>query len=183
MLTQAGIEFETIVSTVEEVITKNIPSEVVEELAYQKAMDVAEQVLKNCDEECLVIGADTIVTIDGKIMGKPKDAADAEEMLQILQGKVHQVFTGVTFVIGNKDKKKHIAFHEKTDVYFYPMSEEEVKGYVASGEPFGKAGSYGIQGKSAVYIEKINGDYNNVVGLPLAKVYQEAKKAGLDLMK
>lgn len=178
---QAGIKFETMVSTVEERITKSMPAEVVSELSWQKAQNVAEKVRNSGDDDCLVIGADTIVTIDGRIMGKPEDAQHAKEMLRILAGREHQVFTGVTFVLQKDGKERSLTFFEETKVFFYPMSEAEIDDYIATGEPVGKAGSYGIQGKSAVFIRKIEGDYNNVVGLPLSRVYQEMKRMGLNL--
>lgn len=185
LLQQVGISCTIQPSQVEETITKEKPWEVVEELSFQKAMDVAARCLlessKTAREEIVVIGADTIVAIDGEILGKPKDAQEAKEMLGRLQGKEHQVYTGVTLVIGKELRR--ISFHEETKVSLYPMSMEEVEAYVATGEPMDKAGAYGIQGKSAVYIEKIQGDYNNVVGLPLARLYQEAKKLGYDLTR
>lgn len=179
LLRQAGISFETVVSSIEEVITKTEPEEVVEELSRQKAFDVAESILEEGQDDFLVIGADTVVSIDGKILGKPKNVQNAKEMLGMLQGREHQVFTGVTFVIVQAGKRQDRTFHEETEVWFYPMSNEEIDTYAESGEPEGKAGSYGIQGAGAIYIEKIKGDYNNVVGLPLARVYQEMKKIGL----
>lgn len=183
LLEQVGISFEVKPSTVEEIVTKSEPSEVVEELSLQKAMDVAEKEMDNPAEEVLVIGADTIVTIDGKIMGKPKDEQDAKDMLGCLQGREHQVFTGVTFVHCRSGQKEVVSFSEETKVFLHAMSEAEIDAYVASKEPMDKAGAYGIQGKSAIYIERIDGDYNNVVGLPLARVYQEAKKLGYNLTK
>lgn len=179
LLRQAGISFETVVSSIEEVITKTEPEEVVEELSRQKAFDVAERILEEGQDDFLVIGADTVVSIDGKILGKPKNVQNAKEMLGMLQGREHQVFTGVTFVLVQAGKRQDRTFHEETEVWFYPMSNEEIDTYAESGEPEGKAGSYGIQGAGAIYIEKIKGDYNNVVGLPLARVYQEMKKIGL----
>lgn len=179
LLGQAGISFETVVSSIEEVITKTEPEEVVEELSRQKAFDVAESILEEGQDDFLVIGADTVVSIDGKILGKPKNVQNAKEMLGMLQGREHQVFTGVTFVLVQAGKRQDRTFHEETEVWFYPMSNEEIDTYAESGEPEGKAGSYGIQGAGAIYIEKIKGDYNNVVGLPLARVYQEMKKIGL----
>lgn len=173
LLTQIGLEFEVIPSTVEEVITSTDPVEAVQELAQQKARDVAEKIQDRQKEQpYLVIGADTIVVYDGKMLGKPADRTDAVRMLTMLQGKVHSVYTGVALLTGEKE----IIFAEETKVYMCPMSREEIEWYVSTGEPMDKAGAYGIQGMCARFIEKIQGDYNNVVGLPVGRIYQEMKK-------
>ena len=103
-------------------------------------------------------------------------------MLSMLSGKTHAVYTGVTFIFLDKNGRagEH-TFFEKTEVTMYPISEAEIRRYIATGDPMDKAGSYGIQGKCAIYIEKINGDYNNVVGLPIARIYQELQKLGIDI--
>ena len=123
--------------------------------------------------EAIVLGADTVVASDGKILGKPKDTEDAARMLTMLQGRGHEVYTGVTILYEEDGKKKALTFHEKTTVHFYPMTEEQIREYVATGDPMDKAGAYGIQGFCARYIRGIEGDYNNVVGLPAGRVYQE----------
>ncbi|MEY8427657.1 Maf family protein [Lachnospiraceae bacterium 46-15] len=171
LLTQAGIVFTVKVSDAEEIITENAPDKVVKELALLKAKAVAET-----EEDALVIGADTIVAAEGNILGKPHSREEAFSMLSMLQGKTHQVYTGVALITKEAGKEKQEVFAEKTDVTFYPMTEKEIWGYIDTGEPMDKAGSYGIQGRAAVYIEKISGDYNNVVGLPVAKLYQALKK-------
>ena len=103
-------------------------------------------------------------------------------MLRTLAGNTHSVFTGVTLVLIDKSGRAgELVFYEKTDVTMHPMTEEEITRYVASGEPMDKAGAYAIQGKCAIYIEKIHGDYNNVVGLPITRIYQELKKIGIDI--
>lgn len=165
-----GIPFSVVVSDTEEVITKEAPDEIVKELALVKAQAVAVKTV----EEAVIIGADTIVSIDGRILGKPKDRADAARMLNELQGKTHQVYTGVAVIF--PDNQEVTVFAEKTDVRMYPMTADEIERYIATGEPMDKAGAYGIQGKAAVYIEKIDGDYNNVVGLPVAKLYQKIRQ-------
>lgn len=176
LLTQIGLEFEVIPSTVEEVITSTNPVEAVKELAQQKARDVEQIVrLQQKRHPGLVIGADTIVAYDGKMLGKPTDKEDAVRMLTMLQGKCHSVYTGVALIT----EKKEIVFAEETMVYMYPMTEEEITWYVNTGEPMDKAGAYGIQGFCARFIEKIQGDYNNVVGLPVGRIYQELKKEGV----
>lgn len=170
LLEQIGLTFEVEPAKGEEQITSVIPKEVVEELSYQKAMEVAKL---HKGEDVLILGADTIVVYDDQIMGKPADEEDAKVMLRQLSGKTHCVFTGVTAVLWEKQKKTVRTFYEKTEVTFYPMSEEEIMFYVKTREPMDKAGAYGIQGIGAKYIQAIYGDYNNVVGLPVARLYQE----------
>ncbi len=114
-----------------------------------------------------------------QILGKPRDEADALRMLTMLQGRKHQVFTGVTFVWKDENGQKRThSFYEKTDVFLYPMDQEEILGYIRSGDPMDKAGAYGIQGPFAAFVRGIRGDYNNVVGLPVGRVYQELKRMG-----
>lgn len=180
LLKQVGISFKTMPSTVEEKITKTEPQEVVEELSYQKAVDVCGRLADEGRADFVVIGADTVVSCWGEILGKPKDRKDAVRMLQKLQGGSHQVYTGVTLAWKYQDMSPMYAtFSECTDVTMYTMTEEEIKRYVDSGEPMDKAGAYAIQGLCAAYIQGICGDYNNVVGLPVGRVCQELKKRGL----
>lgn len=190
LLEQIGLEFEICPAKGEEIITKSVPEEVVMELSKQKAEEVAAMVSSYTQEhkdittpsDILVIGADTVVAYDGKILGKPVDQADAKRMLSMLSGNTHSVFTGVTLVLIDKSGRAgELVFFEKTDVKMHAMSEQEIERYIATGEPMDKAGSYGIQGKCAIYIEKIDGDYNNVVGLPITRIYQELKKIGIDI--
>lgn len=182
LLKRAGLEFDIVPSDKEEIITKSMPAEVVLELSSQKACDVYDRISgdkANADKDLLVIGADTVVSIDGKILGKPKSKEDAYNMLKEIQGRTHEVYTGVTFVYNENDKKKIHSFNECTKVIFYPMSDKEINAYIESGEPMDKAGAYGIQGLCAIYVKEIAGDYNNVVGLPIARVYQELKTLNL----
>lgn len=180
LLKQIGLSFKTMPSTVEEKITKTEPSQVVEELSYQKAVDVCGKLAAEGKEDFVVIGADTVVSCWGKIMGKPKDKEDACRMLGELQGKSHQVYTGVTLAWKSRDiSPMYFTFSECTDVTMYSMPEEEIRKYVDSGEPMDKAGAYAIQGLCAAHIQGICGDYNNVVGLPVGRVYQELKNRGL----
>lgn len=173
LLTQIGLKFEVIPSTVEEVITSTNSVEVVQELAQQKARDVAEVAGREMEKDSLlVIGADTIVVYEGKILGKPGDKEDAVRMLTMLQGKEHSVYTGVALLSGEQE----IVFAEETRVQMCPMTPEEILWYVNTGEPMDKAGAYGIQGLCARFIRQIQGDYNNVVGLPVGRIYQELKK-------
>lgn len=174
LLHQIGWEFRICVSQVEEKITKKIPWEVVEELSRQKAEEVFNR--QSAAQPLLVIGADTIVACDGRILGKPGDRADAIAMLKMLQNRSHHVYTGVTlYYRDGGGTVSSRTFHEETLVSFYPMTEEEILSYVDSGEPMDKAGAYGIQGLCARYISGIQGDYNNVVGLPVGRLYQEVR--------
>lgn len=173
LLHQIGLETEVLPSRIEEKPTATQPEEVVEELSRQKCLDVAGRVQENG----VVLGADTVVALDGKIMGKPGSAGQAAEMLKSLQGRSHQVFTGVTLAEVQKGRiVRQETFSERTEVFLFPMTEEEIEAYILSGEPFDKAGAYGIQGSFARHVESIEGDYNNVVGLPVAAVYQRLKK-------
>ena len=175
LLEQIGLPFEVVVSHVEEIITETEPGKVVEQLSAQKAEAVAESLGE--PEETLVIGADTVVAAENTILGKPKDAAHAVEMLRLLAGRTHSVYTGVTLILrGASGETARKTFHERTDVSFYPMEKAEIRQYVATGDCMDKAGAYGIQGFCARYISGINGDYNNVVGLPVGRLYQEIKE-------
>ena len=174
LLEQIGVSFEIVKAEGEEVITTEIPSEAVKELSRQKAREVAAKT-----DGDVIIGADTVVAVSGRILGKPKDAGDAVRMLKMLQGKEHEVLTGVTLIL--KKSGQEICFAEATKVHVYPMTEEQIRSYVESGEPMDKAGAYGIQGRFAAYVSGIEGDYNTVVGLPVGRLYQEALAAGIDL--
>ncbi len=174
ILTQAGIKFEVCVSSVEEHSTKSEPSGIVEELSKQKAEDVAQKY----PGDVLVIGADTVVSIGGKVLGKPKDAEDAKSMLCVLSGQTHQVYTGVTLCVNGTAH----TFHAKTDVCVSYLSEQEIVDYVNSGEPFDKAGAYAIQERFCKYITEIHGEYNNVVGLPVAAICEKCRELGIDFM-
>lgn len=178
LLEQIGVSFEISVADGEEIITRKLPWEIVEELSLQKATEVAEryETKQEAVEQTVVIGADTIVAYGKEIMGKPKDEEMAKEMLRKLQDGSHQVYTGVTLIIMTAENRQVVTFHEKTDVEMYPMSEKQIDAYVATKEPMDKAGSYAIQGKCAAYIKGICGDYNNVVGLPVARLMQELFK-------
>lgn len=180
LLKQIGLSFKVMPSDKEEKITKETPEEIVEELSYRKAVDICGALEGSMEEDYVVIGADTVVSAWGKVMGKPADKEDACMMLRQLQGKSHQVYTGVTFAWKYKDTPAMFyTFHECTDVTVYPMDEDEIMSYVNSGEPMDKAGAYAIQGRFAAYIQGVCGDYSNVVGLPAGRVYQEMKKRNL----
>lgn len=172
LLQQIGLQFEVNPASGEELITETDPSLVVEELSRQKAMEIAGKV----KEDGIIIGADTIVTFKNKIMGKPRDEEDASQMLSQLSGKSHKVYTGVTAIKMENEASEIITFSESTEVVFYPVDKEEICAYISTKEPMDKAGAYGIQGKGAAFVKEIHGDYNNVVGLPLARLYQEVLK-------
>lgn len=163
-------EFEVCTEEVEEQIDIYLGAEAnVQALAKQKAEAVA---YKYPDQ--WVIGADTVVCYQGKIMGKPKDEADAKRILQLLSGQTHQVYTGVAMI--NKSKGVEHTFYQATQVTMQVLSEEEIHAYIMSKEPLDKAGAYGIQGYGARYIIGIQGDYYNVMGLPVHEVYTQLKK-------
>lgn len=180
LLKNAGIDFTVIPAQGEEKITSQEPGDAVQELAYGKAFSVAKAL--QCPEEgTLVIGADTVVVYENKILGKPDDEEDAVRTLKKLQGSTHQVYTGVSILVRKGSIWISRTFAECTEVEFYPVSEEEICAYVKTGEPMDKAGSYGIQGLWGIYVKGIRGDYNNVVGLPVAKLLQEIKKLKMEL--
>ena len=173
LLGMLGVPFEVIVSDAEEKVTSTDPVKVTEQLSEQKAMAVA-----NLITDGIVIGADTVVAVDGKILGKPSDEEEAQKMLRLLQGHFHMVYTGVTLVKKESgQKKKEVrTFSVGTKVYVSPMTDEEILHYVQSGDCMDKAGAYGIQGIFCRHIEGIEGDYFNVVGLPVHRLYEELKK-------
>lgn len=185
LLEQVGVAFEILVANGEELITKTRPCEVVEELSHMKAQEVAHRYQQDYEvnEDTIIIGADTIVAFGEEILGKPKNEEDARNTLDKLQNHTHQVYTGVTVIILTKDgASKCACFHEKTDVTMYPATKEQIAAYVATLEPMDKAGSYGIQGKGAALVKGIHGDYNNVVGLPVARLLQEVRALGVELL-
>lgn len=188
LLEQVGAEFEILPAQGEEVIGSTLPEAVVQELSAQKAAEIAERYKKELSGESkegktIILGADTVVAYEQQILGKPKDKEDAVRMLQMLSGNTHSVFTGVTLIMIEEDgKQQRHSFYAETKVIMYPMSEAQILAYVETGEPMDKAGAYAIQGKCAVYIEQIVGDYNNVVGLPVAAVFQKLDKLGIEIL-
>lgn len=143
------------------------PEAYVKMLAGEKAYTVAQNFSQD-----LIIGCDTVVSLGNTIYGKPKNYDDAKKTLQTLSGRTHQVYTGVTLVC----KTKEMSFCQKTDVRFFDLTEKEIEGYLSVGEWKDKAGGYGIQGKGALLVEQVQGDYYNVVGLPVAVLWREMKK-------
>ena len=157
------------------------PCEIVCTLSREKAREVFERYrAENPQEEICVIGGDTIViSPDGEVMGKPSSRADAARMLRQLSGCTHQVMTAVTVMAQSVGQTLERVFPVQTDVTFYPLSDSEIERYLDTGEPFDKAGSYGIQGYGGLLVERIAGDYNNVVGLPVARLMRELREMGL----
>ena len=202
LLQQVGLSFQVLPSDCEEICSLDRPEDLVEELARQKAENVAERVGKEhfqsgehalaapgenaCEQltedvrqPILVLGADTVVALNGRILGKPADEKQAFDMLQALQGDSHQVYSGVALFLLSGDTRRverSKTFHVKTQVDVYPMTEEEIRRYIATGEPMDKAGAYGIQGSFAAYIRGIVGDYYNVVGLPVSRLVHELQE-------
>ncbi|AGK55082.1 Maf family protein [Bacillus sp. 1NLA3E] len=148
------------------------PEEIVMDLAARKATDVAEK-----HRDSIVIGADTIVFANNQVLGKPKDKIEAVKMLKMLSGNTHSVYTGVAIVTADTT----VRFYEKTDVTFWDLNDSEIQAYINSGEPFDKAGAYGIQGFGSMLVKRISGDYFTVVGLPVSKTIRELQKAGFVL--
>ena len=174
IMEQVGLTFSVIPCKKDEIVTTIVPKEMVEELSRQKALEVYSQ-LDISMGDVVVIGADTLVAYENQVMGKPKNKEDAIRMIQLLQGNVHQVFTGVTLCVRNNKEETIVTFSEYTDVEIYPMSMNEILDYVETKEPMDKAGAYAIQGIFAQYVKKINGDYNTVVGFPISRILQELK--------
>ena len=180
LLAQIGLEFEVKVSNKEEVYTSTKPQKIVEELALMKAENVASDLqaegveLKNT----IVIGADTIVVRDEEILGKPKNEDHAYEILLSLQGRAHEVYTGVAILSYNNAGEKEIINHAvETKVHVHEMSEEEIRAYIATGDPMDKAGAYGVQEWIGyIGVKSISGSFYNIMGLPIQKLYGELKK-------
>ncbi len=167
------IKYEIKVSNAEEIIEENLT---IEEQAKKLAYIKAKTVFNETEGERIVIGADTMVIKDGKIYGKPKDETDALKILQELNGKRHQVITGIAILAQKGSEYKEYIDYDITEVYLKNMSDEEIKNWIKTGEAMDKAGAYAIQGEFSVFIEKINGNYSTVVGLPIHKVYDILKE-------
>lgn len=163
-------DFEVVVSKAEEILPEGIAPEAVP--AYLACLK-AEAVAADRPDDT-VIGADTVVILDGEILGKPRDKDDAVRMLRALSGRVHTVVTGCAVYQGGS----RITFSELTRVEFYPLGDREILEYIATGEPFDKAGAYGIQGRGCVLVKRIEGDFFNVMGLPVARLKRELEAIG-----
>ena len=178
LLGRLHIPFSVLPAKGEEKIQDGSPETIVMDLAKQKAAEIYgfKQGENDREKPLFIIGADTIVVFEGQILGKPQDREHAYEMLRMLSGNTHQVYTGVCLIqenVGSEEVEHY--FYEKTDVSFTQLTDEEIWDYIGSGDSFDKAGGYGVQGDFAVYVREIQGDYNNVVGLPVARLYQEMK--------
>lgn len=168
LLEQAGLDFEVVVSGVDETVPPDYtPAQTVEALARRKGQTV--QALR---PEAPIIAADSVVSIDGLILGKPKDDEAAKATLRRLSGRTHELITGVCLLINSRMD----LFHQVTRVTFYPLTEEEIAEYVALGESRGRAGAYGIEGIGVVLVQSIQGDYPNIVGLPVAETIRRLHK-------
>ena len=175
LLEQIGVDFEIAVSDKETAIDGGDPIEECRTQAYNKAVDIVEKSrLKYGDKDFVVISADTIVAIEGKILGKPKDKSDARQMLKTLSGRKHRVYTAV--FVYNSLKDSYESFVEDTPVEVASLSSEEIEDYLEKKEPYDKAGAYAIQGYFSRYIVGIEGDYYNVMGLPVGRLYREYLK-------
>jgi|HubBroStandDraft_6_1064221.scaffolds.fasta_scaffold24547_7 septum formation protein len=176
ILREAGIAFEICATQIDETpLPGETAQAMVARLAEAKARAAASQ-LDPGTRECMIVGADTTVALDGEILGKPDDSAHAREMLASLSGRTHSVLTGI-FLLRLPDNATRTTV-ENSAVTFVPLDEKEIDAYVATGEPLGKAGAYGIQGQAGRYISKIEGCYFNVVGLPLARLYTLLRELG-----
>lgn len=177
LLSLIGVEFEAVPSDADEGYDVDAsPEMIVQSLALRKADAIAKQ-----RPESLVLGADTIVVLDGQILNKPEDAVDAERMLAALSGRTHAVYTGIALV--HSSGNRSVTAGERTLVTFAALSGAEIREYVSSGSPLDKAGAYGIQDdRGALYVSRIEGDYYNVVGLPLHLLYQTLRKEFVDVI-
>lgn len=172
LLEQIGLTFAVRSSDVDESVSPGLtPAQVVESLSARKGEAVAAEAVPGD----LVLSADTVVALDGAILGKPRDRAEAEAMLTALSGRTHQVYTGVTLL----QDGRRLTEHEVTAVTFRPLSPEEIAAYVSTGEPMDKAGAYGIQGLGALLVERLEGDYFNVMGLPLCRLGEMLAQFGV----
>ena len=172
LLEQIGLTFVVRSSDVDESVSPGLtPAQVVESLSARKGEAVAAEAAPGD----LVLSADTVVSLDGAILGKPRDRAEAEAMLTALSGRTHQVYTGVTLL----QDGRRLTGHEVTAVTFRPLSPGEIAAYVSTGEPMDKAGAYGIQGLGALLVERLEGDYFNVMGLPLCRLGEMLAQFGV----
>ena len=176
ILSLSGMDFLVDAADVDEDIPVDDPAKLVRKLSHRKAEAIAHR-----HADSVIIGADTVVAVDlsdggeSQILGKPADEKAAFDMLRLLSGRTHQVHTGVTIISTDGDGRivDKRTFSETTEVTFYPLSDDEIRSYILTGEPMDKAGAYGIQGRGALLVKKIDGDYLNVVGLPLSRLWRE----------
>jgi septum formation protein len=186
ILTQMGIPFEAIASHVDEVVEEKEPSAMVQALASIKTKNIEEKLIKSGKDiaDAIIIGADTMVFYKDRALGKPKDKEDAVSMLQMLSNEEHEVYTGVSIRIHHSQKSlETISFAVCTKVRVQALTTEQIRDYVETGEPMDKAGAYAIQGRFGIHIKEIKGDYYNIVGFPIAQIYETLRQHGIDLLK
>ena len=176
LLGKIGLKFKVIESEYSEIIDSRLnPHELVEKLSLEKA-----KIVHKNHKNSIIIAADTIVVCDGRVLGKPKDKKDAKQMLGFLSGKVHLIITGLTIIDG--ELNKIITRSEETKVYMRKISPKEIDSYLKTKEPYDKAGAYAIQEIGSIFIEKIEGDYLNAVGLPIYSLVKELKNLGVEVL-
>lgn len=180
-----GIPFQVMASNVLEVVTETEPDKIVEELAALKVNHIADQLKETPEykDNTVIIGADTMVFYQGEALGKPKDKEDAFRMLNMLSGHEHEVYTGVCIRIKKDNAEEQFTLAVCTKVMVHSLKKEQIEDYIASNEPMDKAGAYGIQGKFAIHISGISGDYYNVMGLPISEIYHSLLERGIDIKK
>lgn len=181
-----GIRYKVMPANVEEVVEETVPEEMVQALARLKTAAIMDRPELQMEEykDVIIIGADTMVFYKEHALGKPKTEADALRMLSMLSDDIHEVITGVSIIIRNKyGFEEYISFSVCTKVVVMPLTTEQIKDYIATGEPMDKAGAYAIQGKFGIYIREIDGDYYNIVGFPIAKIYATLLQKGIDIKK
>lgn len=175
LLSQLGLSFSVLAPNIDESrLDACSPGSLVETLSREKALHVA----KECTPQDCIIAADTVVVLDGQILGKPSTEEDAVQMLHALSGRTHKVFTGLTVL----QNKRAVTTHEMTTVHIRPLSDQIIRQYIGTGEPTDKAGAYGIQGYGALLVSGIQGDYFNVVGLPLGRLSEALSSFGIDIL-
>ena len=188
IMEQMGIYYESMPANVTEETVESDPYDMVKALACLKARSVAVEV-QSRQEDLIIIGADTLVFHKGKALGKPKDREDAIEMLEAISDDHHEVCTGVCIIIrrnsheSDNRTEKEITFSVSTEVVVNPLTREQIEDYVDTKEPLDKAGAYAIQGGFGIYIKEIHGDYYNIVGFPIAKIYEELITCGINIKK
>ena len=180
ILDRMGITYQVIVADVEEHVSETEPSKMVQALASIKAEAVLTKYRQLYEDAFIIIGADTMVFYNGQALGKAKNEADAYRMLTMLSGNSHEVITGVSIIISSNETER-ISFAVSTRVTIAPLTDRQIWDYIATGEPADKAGSYAIQGKFGIYVKEIVGDYYNVVGFPIAKIYELLLERGIDI--
>ncbi|MTH52980.1 septum formation inhibitor Maf [Bacillus mangrovi] len=173
LLENLKVPFNVMITNVDETISEGTgPEKAVQQLARKKAVHIA-----GSFPDSFIVAADTVVVLDGDILGKPKDEQEAIRTLGRLSGRTHHVYTGVSIIKGKKER----IFHTATEVTFYDLSGEEIQKYAETGEPLDKAGSYGIQGLGSLFVKEIKGDYYSVVGLPVARLLRELREIGFTI--